>query len=84
MFPDPGLHTECNVSPSLTNVSPIENSSMLHPLEKVSLGYFAPDRTIPALNSDFLIAFWISFLGGLYGCDWLYVGLGKVSFVGTQ
>jgi hypothetical protein len=47
----------CNVSPSPTGVSPTENSWMLHPLDKVSLGYFAPDQTIPSLNSDFLIAF---------------------------
>jgi hypothetical protein len=43
----------CNVSASLTDVSPTENSWMLHPLDKMSLGYFAPDRTIPSLNSDF-------------------------------
>jgi hypothetical protein len=34
----------CNV-----NLSPTENSWMLQPLDKVSLGYFAPDRTIPSL-----------------------------------
>ncbi len=28
-------------------VSPTKNSWMLHPLDKVSLDYFAPDRTIP-------------------------------------
>ncbi len=27
---------------------------MLHPLDKVSLGYFVPDRTIPSLNSDWI------------------------------
>ncbi len=43
----------CNVSPSPTDVSPTENSWMLHPLDKVSLGYFGLDRTIPSLNSDF-------------------------------
>ncbi len=43
-----------NVSPSLTDVSQTENSWMLHPLDKVSLGYFAPDRTIPSLNSDWI------------------------------
>ncbi len=32
----------CNVSLSPTNVSPTENSWMLHPLDKVSLGCFAP------------------------------------------
>ncbi len=36
---------------------------MLHPLETVSLGYFAPDRTIPSPNFDFLI-FLIIILGG--------------------
>ncbi len=74
----------CNVSPSLTDVSPTENSWMLHPLDKVSLGYFAPDRTIPSLNSDFFYSFLNIILGGLYGRDWRYVGLGRVSFVGTQ
>ncbi len=44
----------CNVSPSPTDVSPTENSWMLQPLDKVSLGYFAPDRTIPSLNSDLI------------------------------
>jgi hypothetical protein len=44
----------CNVSPSPTDVSPTENSWMLHPLDKVSLGYFAPNRTIPSLNSDLI------------------------------
>ncbi len=47
----------CNVSPSPTDVSPNENSWMLHPLDKVSLVYCAPDPTIPSLNTDFLIAF---------------------------
>ncbi len=50
----------CNVSPSPIDVSPTKNSWMLHPLDKVSLGYCAPDQTIPSLNTDFLIAFWIS------------------------
>jgi hypothetical protein len=27
---------------------------MLHPLDKVSLVYFAPDQTIPSLNSDLI------------------------------
>jgi hypothetical protein len=58
----------CNVSASPTDVSPTENSWMLHPLEKVSLGYFAPDRTIPSPKFDFLI-FLIIILGSLYGCD---------------
>jgi hypothetical protein len=58
----------CNVSPSPTDVSPTENSWMLHPLDKVFRGYFAPDRTIPSPNFDFLI-FLIIILGGLYGCD---------------
>jgi hypothetical protein len=52
-FDSPLVVTEfirrCNVSPSPTDVSPTENSLMLHPLNKVSLGYFAPDRTIPSL-----------------------------------
>jgi hypothetical protein len=39
----------CNVSISPTDVSPTENSWMLHPLNKVSLGYFAPERTISSL-----------------------------------
>jgi hypothetical protein len=54
---------------------------MLHPLDKVSLGYCAPDRTIPSLNTDCLIAFWISFYVVFMGCDWRYVGLGQVSTV---
>jgi hypothetical protein len=44
----------CNVSPSPTDVSPTKNSWMLHPLDKVSLRYFAPDRAIPCLNSDLI------------------------------
>ncbi len=44
----------CNVSPSPTDVSPTENSWMLHPLYKVSLGYFAPVPTITFLNSDLI------------------------------
>ncbi len=35
-------------------MSPTKSSWMLHPLDKVSLGYFAPDRTIPSLNSDWI------------------------------
>jgi hypothetical protein len=35
-------------------VSPTENSWMLHPLNKVFHGYFAPDRTIPSLNIDWI------------------------------
>ena len=50
----PTLSPGCNVSPSPTNVSPTKNSWMLHPLDKVSLGYFAPDKTIPSLSSDLL------------------------------
>jgi hypothetical protein len=46
-------YERCNVSPSPTDASPIENSWMFYPLDKVSLGYFAPDRTIPSLNFDF-------------------------------
>jgi hypothetical protein len=60
--PAPTLACEwCNVSPSPTDVSPTdvsptdvsptEHSWMLHPMDKVSLGYFAPDRTIPSLKS---------------------------------
>jgi hypothetical protein len=41
----------CNVSPSPTDVSPTENSWMLHSLDKVSLIYCAPARTIPSLNN---------------------------------
>ncbi len=53
--PDSELHLQgCNVSQSPTDVSPTKNSWMLHPLGNVSLGYFAPDRTIPSLNSDFI------------------------------
>ncbi len=37
-----------NVSP--TNVSPTEISWMLHPLNKASLGYFAPDQCVPTLD----------------------------------
>ncbi len=37
----------CNVSSSPTDVSPTENSWMMRPQEKESLGYWAPDRTIP-------------------------------------
>jgi len=44
----------CNVSPSPTDMSPTENSWMLHPLDKMSLGYCAPDRTIPSLNTDWM------------------------------
>ncbi len=60
MYPTLGPHqvcpasTGCNVSPSPTDVSPTENSWMLHPLDKVSLDYFPPDRTIPSLNSDLI------------------------------
>jgi hypothetical protein len=43
-----------NVSPSPTDVSPTKNSWMWPPLDKVSLGYFSPDRTIPSLNSDLI------------------------------
>jgi hypothetical protein len=66
--PLPSGRIRCNVSPSPTDVYPTENSWMLHPLDKVSPGYFAPDRTIPSPNFDFLI-FLIIILGGLCGCD---------------
>ena len=49
-----GQNVGCNVSLSLTDVSPTKNSWMLHPLKKGSLGYFALDRTIPSLNSDLI------------------------------
>ncbi len=49
-----GIHRSGTLSPSPTDVSPTENSWMLHPLDKVSLGYFAPDRTIPSLSSDLI------------------------------
>ncbi len=52
--PPSSIQLRCNVSPSLTDVSPTENSWMLRPLDKVSLDYFAPDRTIPSLNSDLI------------------------------
>ncbi len=35
---------------SLTDVSPTENSWMLRPLNKASLGYCAPDRFVPTLD----------------------------------
>ncbi len=35
-------------------MSPTKNSWMLHLLYKVSLGYFAPDRTISSLNTDLI------------------------------
>ncbi len=62
------MRVQCSVTPSPTDVSPTENSWMLHPLNTVSLGYFAPDRTIPSPNFDFFI-FMIIISGGLYGCD---------------
>jgi hypothetical protein len=65
---DPCVEAWCNVSPSPTDVSLTENSWISHPLDKVSLGCFAPDQTIPSPNLDFLI-FLIIILGGLYGCD---------------
>jgi hypothetical protein len=52
-----GLGGGRNVSRSPSDVSPTENSWMLHPLDKVSLGYCAPDRTIPSLNTDCVIPF---------------------------
>jgi hypothetical protein len=39
----------CNVISSPIGVSPNENSWMLHPFDKASLGYCAPDRTITSL-----------------------------------
>ena len=57
----------CNVSPSLTGVSLTENSWMLHPLDKVSLGYCAPDQTIPSLKFRLFNSFLNIILGGFYG-----------------
>jgi hypothetical protein len=57
----------CNVSPSLTGVSLTENSWMLHPLDKVSLGYCAPDQTIPSLKFRLFSSFLNIILGGFYG-----------------
>ena len=36
--------------PSPTDVSPTESSWMLRPLNKASLGYYAPDRCVPTLD----------------------------------
>jgi len=40
----------CRVDVSPTDVSPIENSWMLRPLNKASLGYCVPDRCVPTLD----------------------------------
>jgi hypothetical protein len=40
----------CRVDVSLTDVSPTESSWMLRPLNKLSLGYYAPDRSVPTLD----------------------------------
>ncbi len=40
----------CRVDVSPTDVSPTESSWMLRPLNKLSLGYYAPDRSIPTLD----------------------------------
>ena len=42
------LYRRVDVSP--TDVSPTENSCMLRPLNKASLGYCAPDRCVPTLD----------------------------------
>ncbi len=45
-----GAFFGCRVDVSPTNVSPTENSWMLRPLNKASLGYCVPDRCVPALD----------------------------------
>ncbi len=40
----------CRVDVSPTDVSPTENSWMLRPLNKASLGYCVPDRCVPTLD----------------------------------
>ncbi len=40
----------CRVYVSPTDVSLTESSWMLRPLNKASLGYFAPDRCVPTLD----------------------------------
>jgi hypothetical protein len=42
-----GCNSGCRVDVSPTDVSPAENSWMLRPLNKASLGYYAPDRCVP-------------------------------------
>jgi hypothetical protein len=47
------MQTVCDcgrVDVSLTDVSPTENSLMLRPLNKASLGYYALDRCVPTLD----------------------------------
>jgi hypothetical protein len=41
---------KCRVDVSPTDVSLTKNSWMLHPLNKASLGYCAPDRCVPTLD----------------------------------
>ncbi len=40
----------CRVDVSPTYESPTENSWMLHPLNKASLGYYPPNRCVPTLD----------------------------------
>ncbi len=40
----------CRVDVSPTDVSPTESSWMLRPLNKLSLGYYVPDRSVPTLD----------------------------------
>jgi hypothetical protein len=40
----------CRVDVSPTDVSPTENSWMLRPLNKASLGYCVPDQCAPTLD----------------------------------
>ncbi len=40
----------CRVDVSPIDVSLTENSWMLRPLNKASLGYYAPDRCVPTLD----------------------------------
>jgi hypothetical protein len=44
------LQYTCRVDVSPTDVSPTENSWMLRPLNKASLGYCVPDRCVPTLD----------------------------------
>jgi hypothetical protein len=45
-----GYFGGCRVDVSPTDVSPTENSWMLRPLNKASLGYCVPDRCVPPLD----------------------------------
>ncbi len=48
--------SRCRVDMSPTDVSPTENSWMLRPLNKASLGYCVPDRCVPGLAPSAAIA----------------------------